>query len=113
MVRPSILVQSIWTQRALAGYPTEIQAVFVHVLSATSDFGEVKKTRSFYTRICQKLDLDPSDVVHVGDHWEFDYLAPARAGIQAYFMDRSGRRDHHGVVYNLKYFAKKVFGKDW
>jgi len=85
-----------------------LNGLFEHVVSATSDFGEVKKTRRFYTKVCQTLGVETHDMVHVGDHWEFDYLAPLNAGIEAYFLDRSGERDGPGIVHDLNEFAKMV-----
>ncbi len=85
-----------------------LNGLFERVISATSDLGEVKKTRAFYTRVCGILGLDPGQLVHVGDHWEFDYLAPREAGIEAYFLDRSGRRSGNGVARDLKEFAARV-----
>ncbi len=29
-------------------------------------------------------------MVHIGDHWVFDFLNPRAIGINAYFLDRSG-----------------------
>jgi putative hydrolase of the HAD superfamily len=81
---------------------------FVQVISATSDFGEVKKTRAFYERVCRSLGLDPANLIHVGDHWEFDVLAPREAGIRAYFVDRSGETDGLWVLPDLQVFAERL-----
>jgi len=40
----------------------------------------VKKTVGFYQRICQILESRPQEIVHVGDHYEFDYLVLAPWG---------------------------------
>jgi HAD superfamily hydrolase (TIGR01549 family) len=87
---------------------TGLCELFDHVVSATSDLGEVKKTHGFYAKVCHNLGIEPFDVIHVGDHWEFDYLAPSKAGLTAYFLDRSGRRNGPWVVNDLKEFAGKV-----
>lgn len=81
---------------------------FERVISATSDLGEVKKTREFYTKVCGLLGLDPDELIHVGDHWEFDYLAPQEAGVRAYFLDRSGKGNGGEVVRDLREFAQRV-----
>jgi HAD superfamily hydrolase (TIGR01493 family) len=83
---------------------------FLHVISATSDLGMVKKTSSFYREVCRRLGLDPSGLIHVGDHQEFDYQAPTRAGIRSYFLDRSGRGSGENVVRDLSHFARKALG---
>lgn len=81
---------------------------FLHVVSATSDFGQVKKTSSFYRQVCTRLGLDSSKVIHLGDHREFDYEAPTRAGIRAYFLDRSGKHKGDYAVKDLREFAGKL-----
>lgn len=63
---------------------------FVKAFSATSDFREIKKTPKFYKKICDTMNVDPRTVIHIGDHIEFDYLAPKKLGIKAYYLDRNG-----------------------
>jgi FMN phosphatase YigB (HAD superfamily) len=70
-----------------------IKRFFLHVFSATSDFGEVKKTNGFFARVCDILDVKPQAVVHTGDHWVFDFLNPRKIGITAYYLDRERRRN--------------------
>ncbi len=93
------------SQSALDSFP------FLHVVSATSDFGQVKKTSSFYEQVCRRLELDPSRLIHVGDHPEFDYRAPSQAGIRAYLLDRSGRERKEHAVMDLREFARKLRSK--
>jgi putative hydrolase of the HAD superfamily len=62
---------------------------FSRIFSATSDFGEVKKSDDFYARVCEILGVEPQAVVHTGDHWVFDFLNPRKIGIQAYYLDRA------------------------
>jgi HAD superfamily hydrolase (TIGR01493 family) len=90
---------------------TGLAPFFERVISATSDLGEVKKTRRFYEQVCRLLALEPEELIHVGDHWEFDFVAPQEAGISAYFLDRSGGRDGGHVVRDLREFAQRVSSK--
>ncbi len=62
---------------------------FSHVFSATSDFGEVKKSNDFYARLCEILDVKPQAIVHTGDHHVFDFLNPRKIGMTAYYLDRN------------------------
>jgi putative hydrolase of the HAD superfamily len=71
---------------------TGLKKYFGRIFSATSDFKKVKKTTDFYQRICQILRVKPQEIVHVGDHHEFDYLVPRSLGIHAFYLDRSGER---------------------
>nr|CBH36834.1 conserved hypothetical protein, haloacid dehalogenase-like hydrolase family [uncultured archaeon] len=66
-----------------------IRKYFSHVFSATSDFGELKKSNGHYAQVCEILDVKPQEVVHTGDHFLFDFLNPRRIGITAYYLDRS------------------------
>jgi len=75
---------------------------FDRIFSATSDFREVKKTVSFYRRICEILESEPKEIVHVGDHFEFDYLVPRSLGINAYYLDRSGKQNGEFIISDLR-----------
>jgi len=80
---------------------TGLDRYFDRIFSATSDFQEVKKTPCFYRRICEISEVKPEEMVHVGDHYEFDYLIPRSLGIQAYYLDRSGQREGGAVLRDL------------
>jgi putative hydrolase of the HAD superfamily len=79
---------------------------FDHVFSAPSDFGEVKKSRDFYQRICDVIGIKPEELLHVGDHYRFDYIAAKDLGVNAYYLDRSGNETGEDVVHNLEDFEK-------
>jgi HAD superfamily hydrolase (TIGR01549 family) len=87
---------------------TGLGRYFNRIFSATSDFGEVKKTIGFYHRICQILGSNPEEIVHIGDHYEFDYLVPRALGIQAFYLDRSGKQRGDFVISNLRDFEKRL-----
>jgi len=76
--------------------------------SATSDFGLVKKTGEFYLKILKAVGVPPAEVVHVGDKWIFDYLAPREAGIRAFFLDRNGEQSGEFVVRDLREFSRQL-----
>jgi putative hydrolase of the HAD superfamily len=75
---------------------------FTHVYSAPSDFGTVKKDAGFYRLIIGAMGVRPGELVHVGDHLEFDYRAARSLGVRAYHLDRSkgtaGRDTVHDLV---------------
>ena len=81
---------------------------FIHVFSAPSDFGEVKKSPEFYGRICQIVGVAPEAVAHVGDHRKFDCEAPRQLGIHAYHLDRSGETAGDHVVSDLEEFESRL-----
>jgi len=92
---------------------TEIEATgiapyFKIVVSATSDFKEVKKNREFYLKLCRMLDVDHNQVIHIGDHYRFDYLVPCELGIKSFYLDRSGNHAGPFMVSNLKEFMCRL-----
>jgi putative hydrolase of the HAD superfamily len=87
---------------------TGLGRYFDHIFSATSDFGEVKKTVGFYQRICQILRASPQEIVHVGDHHEFDYLVPRTLGIHAFYLDRSGEKNGEFVLRDLRELEERL-----
>ncbi len=83
-----------------------VEDYFSDVFSCPSDFGEVKKDEVVYSRVCDILEIDPSELVHVGDDLEFDYNVPRKIGVRAFLLDRDGRdssgkeviRDLRGIL---------------
>ena len=87
---------------------TGLRKYFDQIFSATSDFKEVKKTTVFYQRLCQILGKDPQEIVHVGDHYEFDYVIPRTLGIHAFYLDRSAQQKGDYVIWDLRDLEKKI-----
>lgn len=75
-----------------------IRKYFTHVFSATSDFGELKKSNGHYARVCKILAVKPQEVVHTGDHFLFDFLNPRKIGMTAYYLDRKRDAKHDDNV---------------
>ncbi|OPY83906.1 MAG: GMP/IMP nucleotidase YrfG [Syntrophorhabdus sp. PtaU1.Bin153] len=80
---------------------TGLGRYFDHVISATTDYGMVKKGEHFYRRLCRSLDVAPHEIVHVGDHRMFDFEAPLSLGIEAYHLAQDGELGP-GVIRNLR-----------
>jgi putative hydrolase of the HAD superfamily len=87
---------------------TGLDRYFDRIFSATSDFGEVKKTAGFYRRICRILEARPQEIVHVGDHYEFDYLVPSSLGIRAFYLDRSDGQRGEFVISDLRELERRL-----
>ena len=87
---------------------TGLDKYFDRIFSATSDFHVVKKTAEFYQQVCHILNVDPQEIVHVGDHYDFDYLVPRRLGIQAFYLDRSGERVGGFILKDLSELEKRI-----
>ncbi len=85
-----------------------LEGFFTRIFSATSDFGQVKKTPEFYSKICATVNIGPQRMIHVGDHWEFDYLAPREIGITAFYLGRNGNREGDFVLRDLRELEAKL-----
>ena len=78
-----------------------INSYFHTIISCVSDFGEVKKTPQFYSKVCGFLGRGPYSWVHVGDHYKFDFLAPRECGMAAFYLDRIGEHDGEFIIHSL------------
>ena len=79
----------------------KLRHYFTHIFSPISDRQEVKKTAQFYKMICKVLGIEPLAVVHVGDEWYSDFIAPRRIGVRSFFLDRTGGKSGKSVIRNL------------
>lgn len=79
---------------------TGFRQYFTHIISATTDYKMVKKEEGFYRKLCERLQIMPSDIVHVGDHPVFDYDTPSGLGIESYYL-ASERTDDSGGISHL------------
>lgn len=85
-----------------------LSSYFETIFSSTSDFHTVKKVTDFYAMICEKIKILPQEMIHVGDHEEFDYLSPQKLGITSYYLDRKKITTGTHVISDLKQFEKKI-----
>jgi len=74
----------------------DIKPYFVRIFSSISHYRQVKSP-DFYLRICEEISVKPSQVIHVGDNWQFDFLNARQAGINAFHIDRSGRNHQESL----------------
>jgi HAD superfamily hydrolase (TIGR01549 family) len=81
---------------------------FSETFSATSDFREVKKSPLLYGAVCAHLNAKPIEVLHIGDHYNYDYESPLQAGLDALFLDRKGIRSGREVVGDLREAAELI-----
>lgn len=81
---------------------------FDRIFSVTSDLRKVKKEENIYKEICEILKIKPEELIHVGDHYKFDYLVPRKIGIKAYYLDRKGEKKGKHIVKDLKEFKEKI-----
>jgi len=84
----------------------KLEKYFKFSFSALSDFKELKNSE-LYSKISKALDIHPEQILHIGDHWEFDYLAAQKAGMNAIFLDRSNIKKGKYIINSLEE-AKKI-----
>ncbi len=88
---------------------SDVRDYFSKIFSCTSDFGEVKKDSSVYERVCEILDVEPSELVHVGDDVDFDYTVPRKAGIRTFLVNRKERNgSEENVIGDLRELLDKL-----
>jgi HAD superfamily hydrolase (TIGR01493 family) len=93
---------------------TDLARYFTHIVSATTDYGIVKKEPGFYRKLCSALGVSREDIVHVGDHRVFDFEVPSGLGIEAYhFADQTSdvtgqSADNGKVIHNLTDLLDKL-----
>jgi HAD superfamily hydrolase (TIGR01549 family) len=83
---------------------------FSETFSATSDFREVKKSHLIYGTVCAHMGAKPFEVLHIGDHYNYDYESPLEAGLDALFLDRKGERSGREVVGDLREAIELIDG---
>lgn len=88
----SLIVASATPLELLHWLLRNIKPYFIRVFSSISHYRQVKSP-DFYLRICEEMGVKPSQVVHVGDSWQFDFLNARQAGLNAFYIARSG--DNH------------------
>lgn len=66
------------------------------------DFGSGKKGVYVYRRMLKKLNAKTTEVIHVGDDFQYDYKIPSKLGIKSIFLDRSGNAKSSRAIHNLK-----------
>jgi putative hydrolase of the HAD superfamily len=74
----------------------DIKPYFVRIFSSISHYRQLKSP-GFYLRICEEMGVRPSQVIHVGDNWQFDFLSARQAGLNALYIDRSGRNPQESL----------------
>jgi len=75
----------------------DVKPYFVRIFSSISHYGQVKSP-DFYLQICEEMGVKPSQVIHVGDNWQFDFLNAKQAGLHAFHIDRSGKNHEHSLT---------------
>jgi HAD superfamily hydrolase (TIGR01549 family) len=71
----------------------DIEPYFSEIYSSITDYKQLK-TSEFYLKMCRALRVEPEQVVHIGDNWQFDFVAPGEMGIRAFYLDRKQQTEN-------------------
>jgi FMN phosphatase YigB (HAD superfamily) len=74
----------------------DVKGYFVRVFSSVSHYRGLKSPE-FYLGVCEEMGVEPGRVVHVGDNLQFDFLNARKAGITAFYLDRSGKNNGEAI----------------
>jgi HAD superfamily hydrolase (TIGR01549 family) len=78
----------------------DIEPYFTRIFSSLTDYKQLK-TSEFYLKMCQAMEVKPGQIAHIGDNWQFDFVAPRQAGIQAFYLDRKRQMKYRKSLANL------------
>ena len=98
--RYELVVASGSTRDFLNHLLKDIEPYFTRIFSSLTDYRQLK-TSEFYSKMCQVMEVEPNQVIHVGDNWQFDFIAPREVGIQAFYLDRKRQANHQNSVASL------------
>ncbi len=95
----------------MADIKVEVEGLKKHfkkVYSTLDDFKLVKKDQHIYSEILKKHKIKPTEMIHIGDNFNFDFLAPRSIGIHSFCLNRKAKKSQLYTVKNLNDFVKKV-----
>lgn len=84
-----------------------IKDYFARIFSSVSLCKQLK-TPKFYDYVCELIGVNPAQIVHVGDNWQFDFLNSSQVGINAFYLDRAGN-SQQGSLANLTELKSHLF----
>jgi len=80
---------------------TKLKPYFTHIFSSISDFNEVKKLPDVYNQILTLLEIQPHELIHIGDSKEFDYESPKKIGIKSFYLNRGKTEKSAYILHSL------------
>ena len=85
---------------------------FVFQLGAR-EHGAAKPEASIFLAACARLDCEPAQVLHVGDHAEMDVAGAARAGLRSCWINREAHDWRHEEIVPDLQFTTLTALTDW
>jgi putative hydrolase of the HAD superfamily len=87
---------------------SHIGRFFTKTYSASSDFNLKKKEAPVFKKVLEDFNIEPEEMVHIGDEEEYDVKVPKSLGIQAFMLCRT--KDKKAEFYDLYGFRNKMIG---
>ncbi len=106
----TLIVVSSSTRDFLPYLLDGIEGYFARVFSTVSDYGQIK-TPGLFLEVCRQMGVSPQEMAHIGDLWEHDFLAPQKAGVKAFHLDRRGERNEGSSLGSLAELGKRLRGR--
>ena len=78
---PKMFLQAKIKTDGLDGY-------FERLISASSEYSKVKCHEGAFKRLAEELGVKTSDILHIGDSFELDYVPALREGCAAVLLER-------------------------
>jgi putative hydrolase of the HAD superfamily len=76
---------------------------FFQTITYSSETGFAKPSIQIFQQALKKAGCTPKDAIHIGDHIVFDVQGAQNAGMQAFFIDRSGsKKTSNNVIRDLR-----------
>ena len=74
---------------------------FAKMFSTVDDFDSCRKHPKVFLEVAERMGVLPGQIMHIGDDYEFDYLAPKESDLNALYLDRSGNEKKIDTIHSL------------
>ncbi|MGM5481739.1 MAG: HAD family hydrolase [Nanobdellota archaeon] len=64
---------------------------FDHLFSASEDFNSKHKNSDVFKNVLEKINVNPEEMIHIGDSVDNDYTNPRDVGINTILIDRDNK----------------------
>ncbi len=55
----------------------------------SNDIGKTKYNKTLYAYVIEKINLEPGNIIHIGDNFDTDYLKAKEMGLKAFYFKRT------------------------
>lgn len=91
----SLIIISSTTHDFISRELDSSASCFSYIFSSLDDFKIAGKPPNLYSKICDKLQVNSANILHIGDSQEMDIINASKAGLDTYFVERSVDQSEH------------------